>query len=369
MQPHPQQPREKVKLGNFSETKPRDFKTFRIRAEEAKHLNQWTDADAKSQVKIAMIGPAAALAQDIQVGADPDARMNGLPLPGAKTYLQYMAELQDRFVPLMESQIAIARFPKLRQEVGESLADWHVRVKEEFMIAFPGVDPETSPELRRQFCHYILDIQVSSYLIDQNPQLFRQCLTIAQTKQGNIMQVRMAAKSRLGSGGRMSAMVVGKDGRVGAINYPIGTDTPTTTEANKRLRRGGASQGEGDGQRANAMARKDLSCHICHDPTHFKSQCPYREWYQDKGKEIRKKNEKKPVTQKKGGTKGKLRFKSNKGRAGAKGPFRVSAMGTEIECGEAIGMCDPIEADYITNAAWINEEDYEVYEDSEDEGN
>ena len=75
------------------------------------------------------------------------------------------------------------------------------------------------------------------------------------------------------------------------------------------------------------------------------------------------------MTQKKGGAKGKLRFKPNKGRAGAKGPFRVSAMGTEIECGEAIGMCDPIEADYITNAAWINEEDYEIIEDSEDEGN
>ena len=368
-------------MGNFSENTPRAWKTFQVRANEAKRLNQWSDADAKSQVKIALTGDAASLVQDIDVGEDPDVRVHGFPLPGAKTYFAYMAELHDRFVPLMESKIALARFPKLRQEPGETLSDWHVRCKDEFMVAEPHADPETSPVLRRQFCHNILDIHVSTYVIDQDPQFYRDCLRVAQNKQGNMMQVRLAARNRA-SGGRLSAITgmveEEEDNRVGAINYPIGTDTPTTTEANRMLRRGATQKGGAPQQGTNSMNRRlrptttSRSCYLCQDPTHIVAQCPYLKYPARTQITLPRgggnKENKKPAGTKRSGQKGKSGTGQVRRRPGAKGPFRISAMGTEIEGKEVLGLCDPLEEDYVVNTAWINDEHYGLESESE-EGN
>ena len=381
----PQQPREKAKLGELSETLPRAWKTFRMRADEAKRLNQWTDADAKSQVKIALRGEAAALAQDILVGDDPAVRVGGLPLPGAKTYEAYMAEMQTRFVPLMESQIARSKFSCLKQEPGETLAGWHVRCKDEYVIAKPYGNPETDEDCRDQFVNNIIDPLIATYVADQNPRLYSQALVIAQAKQGNMMQIRLAARKRMG-GGRLSAITTEEDRVLAAINYEIGTDTPTTKEANNRLRNG-ALHGGGGGN--NAMARNfsgrgfsgrssKQTCHICMDPTHMMAQCPFKDWVNNTFNKFRNKNRTqtpgrgKPAT----GGKGRKPAITKRKAAGPKGSFRVASMGQQIECNDVLGTCDPIEGEYLANAAWINDEEYyeneEYYDDEQDacpEGN
>ena len=364
--PQQQQPREKVKLGTYSETTPRSFRTFRIRAEAAKDLNQWSDADAKSQVKIALTGDAASLAQDIEIGADPDVRVGGMPLPGAKTWLAYMNELHDRFVPLMESQIAIAGFTKLRQKPGESLAEWHVRCKEECHVAYPHRDLEADPELMRQFMHHILDVAVSTYVVDSHPRTYRECLTIAQTKQGNMMQIRMAAKSRHGE--RMTAMTFEEEDsmQMNAINYDIGTRTPSSKEANRLLRMRGNIDMEK--QRTNSMRK---SCSVCQDPTHQTFQCPHNDQIAAKrGRTDRDRNRNRNNNNgrfggrnsKQGGQAAKggkwtsqSRFGKKDTRNRNKTPYRMTAMGTEIDYSDALGRLDPYEEEYLANNSWANE--------------
>ena len=49
------------------------WRFFKRRVIEARKLNQWTYANAKSQVKIAITGDAASTSQDIDIGEDVNA--------------------------------------------------------------------------------------------------------------------------------------------------------------------------------------------------------------------------------------------------------------------------------------------------------
>ena len=63
------------------------------------------------------------------------------------------------------------------------------------------------------------------------------------------------------------------------------------------------------------------------------------------------------------GGKGKKTTTTKRKAAGPKGSFRVASMGQQIECNDVLGTHDPIEGEYLANAAWINDEEY--YDDEE----
>ena len=220
------QRREKVKIGLFSEDDPQAWKIFKRRVNEAKKLNQWTDADAKSQVKIAITGDAAAASQDIDVGEDQNALdAAGNPHPRRKTFEAYMRELELRFVPESESKLAMAQFRSIKQMPGETISQFASRIRTKANIAWPNRDVETDQEVIRQFIMFLNDAVLVQYLQDQDPQTFPDAIRLAQTKMGNMLHFQAVTKPSLR--------------RINAINFDYGSRTPTTAEANRMLRAGG----------------------------------------------------------------------------------------------------------------------------------
>ena len=266
--------RERAKIGTFTEDDPGAWRIFRRRFMEAKKLNQWTDTDAKSQVKIAITGEAAAVSQDIDVGEAFNAvDAAGNPHPNRKTFDAYITELDLRFIPTSESKLAISQFRSMRQEPGETCSQYVSRLRLKHGIAWRDRNPETDPEIIRQFILFLNDAVLVQYLQDRDPQTITEALRLAQTKIGNIMQYRAVTKSanprgRIGcidcldeSTGNLS---------LNAINFGYGSDTPTTTEANRRLRSGGLLS-----EQTHAAVGR-VGCRHCYDPTHSSQRCPRR---------------------------------------------------------------------------------------------
>ena len=266
--------RERAKIGNFAEDDPGAWRIFRRRFMEAKKLNQWTDADAKSQVKIAITGEAAAVSQDIDVGEAFDAvDAEGNPHPHRKTFDAYITELELRFVPTSESKLAISQFRSMRQEPGETCSQFAARLRLKHGIAWRDRNPETDPEIIRQFVLFLNDAVLIQHLQDRDPQTFTEALRLAQTKIGNMMQYRAVTKSANPRGriGCMNCLHEDTDNlSLNAINFGYGSNTPTTTEANRRLRSGGLLS-----EQTHAAVGR-VGCKHCYDPTHSSQRCPKR---------------------------------------------------------------------------------------------
>ena len=238
--------KEKARLSEYSATDPSSWRTFRSRVLEAKSLNQWTDQEAKQHLKIAMTGTAAAMTRDIAVGGDPAAD----PRPADhKTFDRYLEEVALRFISTAATELAVSDFLTAEQKAEETSLMWHVRLLDLFTVAHPTRNYVADRDLIRQFCLGYIDEVVAQYIMDNNPQTFQRCLELAQTKEGNQAQRRRAAKRR----GRVNALSLIHDeihtgfeeerGGVNAINYSYGSATPSSSDANRELRRRGPQFG------------------------------------------------------------------------------------------------------------------------------
>ena len=238
--------KEKARLAEFSSIDPSSWRTFRSRVMEAKSLNQWTDQEAKQHMKIAMTGTAAVTTRDIAVGGDPDADP---AVPNAKTFDTYMNEVALRFISTAATELAVSDFLSAEQKPDETLLQFHVRLLDLFVTAYPEKAYVRDRDLIRQFCLGLIDELVAQFIMDQNPETFQRCLELGQQKEGTQAQRRRAAKRR----GRVSAMASITDeihsgyeeerGGVQAINYSYGSATPSSSNANRWLRERGPQYG------------------------------------------------------------------------------------------------------------------------------
>ena len=242
--------KEKVRLGEFSSATPSDWRHFKPRLEEAKRLNGWSDQEGKQHLKIALTGDAAANTQDIQLGSDPAV---AVPADDAKTFDEYVSDIGLRFVSHASSKLAISEFMKRSQKPTENLLDFHSGLRELFTIARPNRDPTDDQDLIRHFSEGILDENVAQYVLEQDPQTYQEALTLGQHKEGVTAQ-RKIALGRL-RGSRINAIEFGQADEcpppgasrgVSAINYPYGSSTPSSTEANRILRNGGPFSQQGN---------------------------------------------------------------------------------------------------------------------------
>ena len=275
---HPQQQqqrRERSKLTPFVSTQPADWREFRQRCNVGKAINGWGEHDAKQMVRNACEGPAAKRMMTVSFGGDPALD----PVPAdAKTYEQYMNDVELRFQHREASAIAISDFKKARMRAEEDYVAWHTRLYDIYVLAYPNRDGETDQDLIRAFIMGLDNQVIADHLMDRDPQAYQQCLTIAQSKQGRMAQVRDAMRSRPGRinafGDGVNAMhdgydddddyyvVAGDDCGVGAVNYDTGTKKVSTTARNRYLRR----FGPGGGSRI---------CTNCESLDHRSDQCPH----------------------------------------------------------------------------------------------
>ena len=271
-----QQQRERSKLTPFTSTQPADWREFRQRANVAKDVNRWGEHDAKRMVRNACEGAAAKRMMTVSFGGDPQLD----PVPAnAKTYEQYMNDVELRFQHREASAIAISDFKKARMRADEDYVAWHTRLYDIYVLAYPDREGETDQDLIRAFIMGLDNQVIADHLMDRDPRTYQECLTISQSKQGRMAQVRDAMRARhgrinaLGDGihavhddlddGDEYFVVAGDDDHfVGAVNYDTGTRKVSTTARNRYLRR----FGPGGGVRG---------CMNCESTDHRSDQCPY----------------------------------------------------------------------------------------------
>ena len=234
--------KEKARLPEFSSLEPSDWRTFRLRVIEAKSLNGWTEQEAKQHLKISMAGEAAVVTRDIAIGGNPDAA----PVPAdAKTFNEYLDEVGLRFISAAATELAISDFVSAEQKAGETIQQWFARELDLYTTAYPHRNHDTDADLIRLVCVGLIDEVVKHFVMDNRPATFRRALELAQQKEGVQAQCRRAAKRR----GRVNALsslaedVHGPEEGVGAINYSYGSATPSSADANRRLRASGPQFG------------------------------------------------------------------------------------------------------------------------------
>lgn len=238
-----------VKLPQFSSALPAEWRDFRKLAENARVTNKWTDEEAKRVVFSQCVGEAGQRVRLVPIGGNPDA----VPRPAdAKTYEQYMNDIQIRFQPKGASALAYSEFISAKQQLTEDFQAFHTRLEGLFCLAEPLVDPQTSKALLRVFIQGLRDKVIATWLLDKNPDTYARALELAQERLGHFAMVRQGNPTS--AGGKTPTSFIHAFGHtdvedadeyldaaagVGAINYHTGAKAVSTKSANKNLRRYG----------------------------------------------------------------------------------------------------------------------------------
>ena len=238
-----------VKLPQFSSALPAEWRDFRKLAENARVTNKWTDEEAKRVVFSQCVGEAGQRVRLVPIGGNPDA----VPRPAdAKTYEQYMNDIQIRFQPKGASALAYSEFISAKQQLTEDFQAFHTRLEGLFCLAEPLVDPQTSKSLLRVFIQGLRDKVIATWLLDKDPDTYARALELAQERLGHFAMVRQGNPTS--AGGKTPTSFIHAFGHtdvedadeyldaaagVGAINYHTGAKAVSTKSANKNLRRYG----------------------------------------------------------------------------------------------------------------------------------
>ena len=238
-----------VKLPQFSSALPAEWRDFRKLAENARVTNKWTDEEAKRVVFSQCVGEAGQRVRLVPIGGNPDA----VPRPAdAKTYEQYMNDIQIRFQPKGASALAYSEFISAKQQLTEDFQAFHTRLEGLFCLAEPLVDPQTSKSLLRVFIQGLRDKVIATWLHDKDPETYARALELAQERLGHFAMVRQGNPTS--AGGKTPTSFIHAFGHtdvedadeyldaaagVGAINYHTGAKAVSTKSANKNLRRYG----------------------------------------------------------------------------------------------------------------------------------
>jgi len=197
-------------------------------------IQRWTDQRARQEVFAAMQGEAARAVQDIDV-EDPNST------------LDFVLDLyESRFVTVSDSKMAHMDFLTARQMDDETLLQWHARLCDLYMRAYPGMPLDgpggTMRLLREQFAMGIANEQIRVHVLDQNPVDYARVLAAAQNKQATLM---MNEHAKGDDGGN------GKSKRVSAIEDPCEIAIIGAINAHMKGK-----------------------CHLCNKDGHFQSYCP-----------------------------------------------------------------------------------------------
>ena len=282
-----------LKLDTYDQLDPESWRNFRVRCNVARRRNHWDEQSAKEMVFGAIIGKAASRISHVEIGGDPAI----VPLPDdAKTYEDFMVELQACFHHVEASALARSVFQSARQKAGENVQEWHSRARILYKEAWPLRDWDTSEELIQRFNHGLIDEPLAVFLADQNPQTYAACLTLVHAKQGRMAQVKAGRSHR----GNYSMNAMGdfsnqtelsandyaelsfyrsaNDATLNAINdHRGGMLAPTSRSANAFLRSRGPGMYGSDNRSypaQNNFRRPRPSCTECNLDGHPTSECP-----------------------------------------------------------------------------------------------
>ena len=274
-----------LKLEPFDALDPESWRNFRARCDVALRRNGWGQQAAKEMIFGAVTGKAASRISHVRLGSDPEIVP---PMPDAKTYENFMTELQNCFHHVEQSALARGAFQVARQKAGETVQEWHSRARILFKEAYPGRDWDTSEDLIIKFNHGLIDELLATFLSDQQAVqavTYSDCLRIVQGKQGRLAQVKAARRSNytinaVGDDNgeyRPAGYTLAAGGSsISAINdHRGGLEAPTNRRANAMIRAKGVDGG-GDRYSFSRFRNRqhEPRCTECNLDSHRTDDCP-----------------------------------------------------------------------------------------------
>ena len=176
----PQQPAQQPVAGGpgvekFSSGAPEEWMTWRRTFLVVAQIQGWNAQRAKREIVAAMKGRAAMITRDIAYADN------------AITTANLLDSYEARFVPQAASRLARNMFAQNAQRPDEDIRDFHGRLRELFMRAYPDYanDAEASTILIDQFTRGLVDRVIAQYVADQNPGNYTDALTFAENRFAN----------------------------------------------------------------------------------------------------------------------------------------------------------------------------------------
>ena len=249
-QPAPAQgARTRVKIMTFSNAADEDWLVWKFHFDKARILNGYNDGEAKLALSAAMKGRAAASVMDIEV-------------QNAFEDINTLIEHYDRrFLPASASQMARVSFDQVVQKQGETILDYHSKVRQLWNRAYPNNPDEVL--LIRKFSLGLRKKEVREQVVRQNPQTYGAALEAAQNE-ASVMRVVSVTET----GAAVEPMEIGM---VGAIRRTKVAGNPKKNTG-ARPKAISALRTRGANQKSEAPGTKG-NCHFCQKPGHYKSNC------------------------------------------------------------------------------------------------
>lgn len=160
----------------FSSAEASEWRIWRKNFETAATINDWADLRQRREASAAMEGAAARAVHDIDHAVAPN-------IPIANLLNAY----ENRFIPAAAGRLARAEFTSAKQRPAETVLQWHTRVREIFVRAYPARIVNDDQQLMDQFTNNLVDLTIQAHTLDAAPATFQACLDTAQTKQANQM--------------------------------------------------------------------------------------------------------------------------------------------------------------------------------------
>ena len=140
-----------------------DWRTFRRRFEALALVSGWTNDQAKAFLTTCMDEGAMRAVADIDYRSD------------SYTWAVLLQMYEDRFLPPAASSLAQARFEKASQLPKETILNYHARVRDLYIRAYPDTRNAEAPMIR-QFVAGLRDILVKREVLRRKPTSYDQAL-------------------------------------------------------------------------------------------------------------------------------------------------------------------------------------------------
>lgn len=241
------QPPTGKKLEKLEETTGSSWQSFRQHFVTTALINGWEDQRQRRELKAAMHGEASRLTSDIDID-----------VPG-RNIAATLDLYESRFLPAAGAQAARVEFHAALQRPDENVVQYHGRVRELFSRAYPGEVAQDSVLCIQTYALGLADMEVSRYVLDQNPDTYSRASELAQVKGATEAALRARGRSKGATGGSINQL--GDE----SVNW---------------LNNGGRG-----GDKKNKETRK---CWICGTVGHIKEDCPKKK--NDKKKSNKKNN-------------------------------------------------------------------------------